>query len=77
MVMGIYAIIGVELFRSATESDDINEYFGSTAKAMFTLFQVMTFDSWSSKITRSIAEQHRFAELYFVSFVFFSAFVST
>ena len=41
MLMGMYAIIGVQLFGTT-----FPKYFASLTDAGFTLFQVMTLESW-------------------------------
>lgn len=65
----IYAIIGVELFR-----DILPDKFGALGEAMFTLFQVMTFESWSEMVARPIMKVYSPAWLYFISFVVITAF---
>ena len=45
----IYAIVGTNSFGS-----DFPEYFGSLGRSLLTLFQVMSFDSWFSGITRPV-----------------------
>ena len=66
----IYAIIGVTQFGTA-----FPEWFGNIPKAMYTLFQVMTLESWSMGISRPVMAEFSFAWLYFVSFVLVTAFV--
>lgn len=53
ILMGIWAIIGVELY-----ADIKDEEFGTFAKAIFTLWQVMSMDSWASGIARGIIFKH-------------------
>lgn len=71
LIMGIWSIMGVEFF-SARE--DQQEQFGNFPKAMFTMWQVMTMDSWASQIGRHVMYhpdyQHHLAGFYFVSFLF-------
>ena len=66
----IYAIIGVTQFGTA-----FPEWFGNIPKAMYTVFQVMTLESWSMGISRPVMAEFSFAWLYFVSFVLVTAFV--
>ena len=42
---------------------------------MYTLFQVMTLESWSMGISRPVMEVYSFAWAYFVPFVLLSSFV--
>ena len=65
-----YAIIGVTQFGS-----EFPDWFGNIPKAMYTLFQVMTLESWSMGISRPVMAEFSFAWLYFVSFVLVTAFV--
>merc|ERR1719421_2140375 len=49
IIMGIWAIMGVSFYKH-----DFPDMFGNFTKAMLTLFQMMTFDSWVSGVTRPI-----------------------
>lgn len=66
----IYAIIGVTQFSAA-----FPDWFGNIPKAMYTLFQVMTLESWSMGISRPVMAEFDFAWIYFVSFVLITAFI--
>lgn len=66
----IFAIIGVTQFGQA-----FPDWFGDIPKAMYTLFQVMTLESWSMGISRPVMEVFNYAWAYFVPFVLISAFV--
>ena len=41
---------------------------------MFTLFQIMTLESWSMGIVRPVMETHPYAWLFFVPFILFATF---
>lgn len=69
MVFYIYGVMGTELF-----GDRFPEWFGTLGAAMFTLFQVMTLESWSMGIARPVMDEFSFAWLYFVSFILVTAF---
>lgn len=66
----IFSIVGVTLFGEA-----FPDWFGSIPKTMYTLFQVMTLESWSMGISRPVMETYNIAWLYFVPFVLISSFV--
>ncbi len=66
----IYSIIGVTCFGEAFE-----DWFGTIPAAMYTLFQVMTLESWSMGISRPVMDVFGSAWIYFVSFVLISSFV--
>ncbi|MBR3732018.1 MAG: ion transporter [Spirochaetales bacterium] len=66
----IYAIVGTNSFGS-----DFPEYFGSLGRSLLTLFQVMSFDSWFSGITRPVLHVFPWAWVYFISFALISTYV--
>lgn len=66
----IFALIGTTLFGIA-----FPDWFGSIGKSMYTLFQVMTLESWSMGISRPVMEIYSWAWIYFVPFVLLSSFV--
>merc|ERR1719395_183030 len=72
--MGIWAIMGVSFFRH-----DFHDFFGNFLLAMLTLFQVMTFDSWVSQITRPICLYYNSwgAPLYFISYALIAGIIMT
>ena len=49
--------------------------FALIGKAMYTLFQVMTLESWSMGISRPVMAEFSYAWAYFVPFVLLSSFV--
>ena len=51
------------------------DWFGTIGKAMYTLFQVMTLESWSMGISRPVMEVFPYAWAYFVPFVLISSFI--
>ena len=70
LIYYIFALIGVNLF-----GDAFPDWFGDIGKAMYTLFQVMTLESWSMGISRPVMEVYSFAWAYFVPFVLLSSFI--
>ncbi|HBI52833.1 MAG TPA: hypothetical protein DDX72_08655 [Ruminococcaceae bacterium] len=66
----IFSIIGVTQF-----GETFPDWFGDIPKAMYTLFQVMTLESWSMGISRPVMEAFSYAWAYFVPFVLISSFV--
>ena len=51
------------------------DWFGSMGKSFYTLFQVMTLESWSMGISRPVMEVFSWAWLYFVPFVLCTSFL--
>lgn len=73
VVMGIWAIMGVQFF-----SEDFPDEFGSFGKAMLSMMQIATFDGWVSGITRPVCLYYGkqvFTFVYFISYCFMSAII--
>jgi len=69
LVFYVFAIIATGLFR-----DSHPEWFGSLGASMYTLFQVMTLESWSMGIARPVMEVHAWAWVFFVPFILVATF---
>lgn len=70
LIYYIFSIIGVTMF-----GQGFPEWFGTIPRAMYTLFQVMTLESWSMGISRPVMEVFPEAWLFFVPFVLISSFI--
>jgi len=70
LVFYIFAVMGTMLF-----GQQFPEYWGSIGASLYTLFQIMTLESWSSAIARPMLEQMPLAWLYFVPFILVSSFM--
>lgn len=66
----VFAILGTTMF-----GQQFPDWFGSIGESFYTLFQVMTLESWSMGISRPVMEVYSWAWLYFVPFVICSAFI--
>ncbi|WP_092997104.1 ion transporter [Thiohalomonas denitrificans] len=53
---------------------DYPEWFGSVGASMYSLFQIMTLESWSMGIVRPVMEQYPYAWLFFVPFILIATF---
>lgn len=71
LIFSIYAIIGTTFFKDALPY----EFFGNFHNSLFTLMQVVTFESWASQVARPVIEQIPWAWVYFVSFIIIGALV--
>ncbi len=69
LVYYVFAVMGTELY-----GETFPQWFGSVGASMYTLFQVMTLESWSEAIARPVMDEHPGAWLYFVTFILVSAF---
>lgn len=50
------------------------EWFGSIGASMYTLFQVMTLESWSMGIARPVMEAYPYAWAFFIPFILIATF---
>ena len=66
-----FAVIGTNLFAA-----DYPKYFGTLGESFFTLFQIMTLESWSSAIARPIIDGAPYAWLFFVSFILIATYTT-
>ena len=65
----VFAVIGTHLY-----SDTFPQWFGTLGETMFTLFQIMTLESWSMGIVRPVMEQHPAAWVFFVLYILVTTF---
>ncbi len=69
LVFYVFAIIANGLFRESHP-----EWFGTLGASMYTLFQIMTLESWSMGISRPVMEEHPWAWAFFVPFILVATF---
>lgn len=50
------------------------EWFGSLSASLYTLFQIMTLESWSTGIARPVMELYPYAWLFFIPFILIATF---
>lgn len=55
--------------------DSFPEWFGTVGASLYSLFQIMTLESWSAGIVRPVMEVHPNAWIFFVTYILVSAFV--
>ena len=51
-----------------------NEWFGTIGNSMYTLFQIMTLESWSMGIVRPVMKEYPLAWMFFVPFILVTTF---
>mmetsp|Transcript_23612 Transcript_23612/g.42681 ORF Transcript_23612/g.42681 Transcript_23612/m.42681 type:complete len:507 (+) Transcript_23612:81-1601(+) len=76
-VLYFFAIIATSLIGKAdafAEDELVQEYFGDVGKSMFTLYQLMTLDSWTG-FARPMMENQLWTAVFFVIFIFVAVFV--
>jgi voltage-gated sodium channel len=69
LVFYVAGVIATKLFGAS-----FPEWFGSLGASLYTLFQVMTLESWSMGIVRPVMEQHPVAWVFFVGFILITTF---
>jgi len=65
----VFAVIATTLFGYTHP-----EWFGTLGRSFYTLFQVMTLESWSMGIVRPLMETFPYAWLFFVPFILIATF---
>lgn len=71
IVFYVFAVIATKLYAETNP-----ELFGTLGHSVYTLFQAMTFDDWSTGIVKPLVEKgHRFAPWFIVTFMALSAFM--
>merc|ERR1712194_705388 len=53
---------------------DHEVYFRTVPRSMFTLFQIVTFESWSERIVRHVMQKQPAMVIFFVAFIAISSF---
>ncbi|MFC2979412.1 ion transporter [Roseicyclus marinus] len=69
IIFYIGAVMATKLF-----SASFPEWFGSIGASLYTLFQVMTLESWSMGIVRPVLEVYPYAWAFFVPFIMVTTF---
>ncbi len=65
----VFAVIATNLY-GATHP----QWFGSIGESLYTLFQIMTLESWSMGIVRPVMQEHPSAWAFFVVFILIATF---
>ena len=69
LVFYVFSVITTKVF-----GENFPNWFGSLGESMFTLFQIMTLESWSMGIVRPVMEMHPWAWILFLTFIILSSF---
>ena len=70
LIFYIGAVMATKLFGT-----DFPDWFGSIPKSLYSLFQIMTLESWSMGIVRPVMEQFPYAWAFFVPFILITSFI--
>ena len=66
----VFAIMATTLF-----GESFPQWFGTLGESMYTLFQIMTLESWSMGIARPVMEAYPYAWIYFVIYILIVTFI--
>lgn len=69
LIFYVFAVIGTKLF-----GETFPAWFGTVGESMYSLFQIMTLESWSMGIVRPVMEVYPNAWAFFVPFIIVSSF---
>ncbi|WP_386624897.1 ion transporter [Sulfitobacter geojensis] len=69
LIFYIGAVIATKLFGSAFE-----EWFGTLGRSGYSLFQIMTLESWSMGIVRPVMLEYPYAWVFFIPFIMVTTF---
>ncbi len=73
IVIYVFAVLSTVLFSGSGPEGE--EYFGTLGRSLYSLFQVMTLESWSNGIVRLLMEREGWwVGVYFVIFIFMTTF---
>lgn len=69
LVFYVFSVMATKLYGEA-----FPEWFGTIGASAYTLFQIMTLESWSMAIVRPVMERFELAWLFFVPFILLTSF---
>ena len=70
LIFYIGAVMATKLFGEA-----FPQWFGTIGESLYSLFQIMTLESWSMGIVRPVMEQFPYAWVFFVPFILTTSFI--
>ena len=70
LVYYVFSVMATKLFGAS-----FPDWFGNIGLSAYSLFQIMTLESWSMGIVRPVMETHPFAWVFFVPFILVTTFV--
>ncbi|MEM9343577.1 MAG: ion transporter [Pseudomonadota bacterium] len=72
MLLIVYYVFGV--MATIMYGDSFDEWFGTVGRSLYSLFQIMTLESWSMGIVRPVMKEYPMAWAFFVPFIVLTAF---
>ena len=76
---GVLAVMAIFFYTASVLATnlfgaDFPQWFGTIGRSLFSLFQIMTLESWSMGIVRPVMEQFPYAWAFFVPFIILATF---
>lgn len=69
LIFYVFSVMATKLY-----GDAFPEWFGSVGESAYSLFQIMTLESWSMGIVRPVMEVFPYSWVFFVPFILFTSF---
>ena len=69
LVFYVFAVMATQLF-----GDDFPELFGNLARSAFTLFAVMTLETWVDGVVKPVMEKYPYAWMFFIPYILITTF---
>ncbi len=69
LIYYVFAVIATKLF-----GEDFPQWFGNIGESLYSLFQIMTLESWSMGIVRPVMVEHPLAWVFFIPFILIATF---
>ncbi|WP_222708354.1 ion transporter [Alkalisalibacterium limincola] len=69
LIFYVFAVVATSLFGAS-----FPDWFGTLGKSLYTLFQVMTLESWSMGIARPVIAEYPWAWAFFIPFILSATF---
>jgi voltage-gated sodium channel len=69
LIYYVFAVMATKLFGSA-----FPDWFGNVGRSLYSLFQIMTLESWSMGISRPVMETYPYAWAFFIPFILVATF---
>ena len=69
LIFYVFSVMATSLFAAT-----FPQWFGTIGRSLYSLFQIMTLESWSMGIVRPVMEVHPWAWAFFVTFILLSTF---
>ncbi len=69
MIFYVFSVIATNLY-----AETFPKFFGTLGGSLYSLFQIMTLESWSEGIVRPVMEVHPYAWTFFVPFILLTSF---